>query len=649
MGIVIGSGIRIGGGISVVREGSVTPNSIVDATITQNGYDWYGAYDYTTGYANFGISDFGTVTSDYFYAIMLQTDGVNTVQTNIALNDGSYTGFTVVNGVIDGDLQSYPRVFTIGGTNYTFNLGAQGFYFAYPDPLNLSSSVGSTITTVYNPAIQPSLTPNSIIVAQYQGGGGTSYGANKTGATGYGTIVSDYLTEVSYANLSTNIYLAPGTYTGFTVDSNGAIDGDNSTARTFTINGVDAVFTVAGSAPYYSYTNMGNPFSLSANVGNTLTAIYDPAAQPVPGPGEFVSGTMTVGTDGIQYGWQSPMIGSSTIGFPTDPTYQILYGAVSGSPTLATTIIFISGTYGTTVVDGAAATIDGENSITVTIDGVTEIGTLATNTSGPPGCTLQFAGDIFSLQSKNTQTLAVTMVAGAATPGVVATGSITVGNDGPSYGYGDGSGFPPFGSSTIAPAMVSRLYWVNNSPSGSTNIRLTAGTYGTVVVDDILGTVDGETQLTMVVDGISQTGTLYGTGGGVEISPPITGDPYGLQAKNGQTLTVSVIAGAGGGGGTTYTSMGNWTSSGFGPDGPGWRVNLNLYGPGTSAGLVSALNALTVGSTFSITDSTSATASVTVSSISGQPFSESSFVTIYVNTPSPTPPSNWPAIASITI
>jgi hypothetical protein len=461
--------------------------------------------------------------------------------------------------------------------------------------------------------------------------------------------VSDYLTEVRYANSSTTIMLAPGTYTGFTVDSNGAIDGDNSTARTFTVNGIDAVFTIVGSAPNYLYTNMGNPFNLSTNVGNTLTAVYDPAAQPVPGPGEFVSGNMTVGTDGIQYGWQPPMIGSATIGFPTGPTYQILYGNVSGSPTLATTIIFVNGTYGTTVVDGAAATIDGENSITVTIDGVTEIGTLVTNTSGPSGCTLTFTGDIFSLQSKNGQTLAVAMVAGAATPGEVASGSITVGNDGPSYGYGDGSGFPPFGSSTIAPAMVSRLYWISNPPpSGSTQVRLTAGTYGSVVVDDSLGTVDGETQLTVVVDGISQTGTLYGTGGGVEISPPITGDPYGLQAKNGQTLTVSVIAGAGGGGGTTYTQSGNWGTSGFGDFG-GWRVTLGLSGPGTSAGLVSALNALTVGSTFSITDSSSVTASVTVSSISGQPFNEFSFVNIYVNTPSPTPPSPWPGIASITI
>jgi len=659
MAVNFGVGIRLNSGIKVVGDaggGAVTtPNSIVDATINENGYDWYGAYDYTTGYVNFGISDFGTVTSDYFYAIVYQGDGFNTSQNNIALNDGSYTGFTVTNGAIDGDLQSYPRVFTFGGQNYTFTRSAQGYYFAYGDPLNVTTQVGSTITTVYNPAIQPSLTPNSIIVGQYTTVGPTTYyGADKTGALGYGTIVSDYLTEVSNANSSTNIRLAPGTYTGFTVDSNGLIDGDNSTARTFSVNGVNAVFTVAGSAPNYLYTNMGNPFSLQiANLGITLAAAYDPAAQPVPGSGEFVSGNMTVGNGGPinnQYGWQQYSYGSVTFpNYPTGPLVRIYYesGGIN-----TTTIEFFSGTYGATVVNGTLGTIDGETSVTVTIDGVTEIGTLFANSSS---CRLEFVGDVFSLQSKNGQTLAVTMVAGAVTPGEVASGTITVGADGPSYGYSNGSGSPPFGSSAIAPAMVAFLAWINNGSnggSGSTGVRLTSGTYGSVVVDGSLGTVDGETQLTVVVDGISQTGTLSTAGGGgsyVEL-PFITGDPYGLQAKNGQTLTVSVIAGAsGGGGGTTYTQSGNWGSSGFMQDGPGWRVSLGLSGPGTAAGLVSALNALTVGSTFSITDNTSLTQSVTVSSVSGQPFNEFSYVVIYVNTPSPTPPSSWPGISSITL
>ena len=646
MAIAIGGGISIGGGVSVGAESGVTPNSIVVATINASGYDWYGAYDYTSGYINFGISDFGTVTSDYLYAVIYQTDGANNILTNIALNDGSYTGFTVTNGAIDGDLQSYPRVFTIGGSNYTFNLTAQGYYFAYGDPLNLASSVGSTITTVYNPAIQPSVTPNSIIVAQYAGAGFvTYYGASKVFSNGYGTIVSSYLREVQYSNSSTYIFLAPGTYTGFTVDSNGAIDGDNSTARTFTVNSVNAVFTVAGSAPNYAYTNMGNPFSLNTNVGNTLSAIYDPAAQPVPGPGEFVSGNMTVGQGGpvnSDYGWQEFSFGSVTFPtFPTGPTYQIYY---ESSPTPLTKISFFDGTFGTTVVDGDLGTIDGETSVTVTIDGVTEIGTLIANTSS---CRLEFAGDVFSLQSKNTQTLAVTMVAGAATPGQVASGSITVGNDSSLYGYGDGSGFPPFGSSTIAPAMVSRLYWINNGGSGTTSVRLIAGTYGSVVVDGSLGTVDGETQLTVVVDSISQTGTLMTDPGGTYVElPPITGDPYGFQAKNGQTLTVSVIAGAGGGGSTTYTSSGNWSGSGFADFSP-WRVFMNLDG-GVNSAFLSSLNALTAGSTFSVTDSGNTTVSVTVQSTMGQPWIGGSSVTINVNTPPPGT-SSMASIASITI
>jgi hypothetical protein len=257
------------------------------------------------------------------------------------------------------------------------------------------------------------------------------------------------------------------------------------------------------------------------------------------------------------------------------------------------------------------------------------------------------------LQSKNGQTLAVTMVAGAATPGEVASGTITVGTDpfapGSVYGYWPG---PGAGSSTIDPAMVAHVYWISSGGSGSTAIRLTAGTYGSVVVDGSLGTVDGETQLTMVIDGISQTGTLSTGGGGsyVQISPPITGDPYGFQSKNGQTLTVSVIAGAGGGGGTTYTSSGNWMSSGWVDNFDGtWRFTLGLSSS-VDAGLLSALNALTVGSTFSATRSAE-TVAATVQTISGQPYSGSggggnSQVNIYTVAH---PTSNWPSVDSITL
>jgi len=636
-------------------------NGIIVATIFESGYDWYGAYSLTgSSYYNFFISAFGTIASDYLYAVMYQTNGFSTNQTNIALNDGSYTGFTVTNGVIDGDLTSYPRVFTIGGTNYTFTLNSQGYYVAYGDVLSLASNVGATVSTVYNPAIQPSVTPNTIIVAQYDANPFTTYYGASKDFFSYGTVVSDYLKEIFYNSPSTTIRLTPGTYTGFTVDNDGLIDGDNTTARTFTVNSIDAVFTVSGSAPNYSYLNMGNPFSLNANVGNTLPAIYDPAAQPVPGPGEFASGNITVAQGGFtnsDYGWDLiGGYGSSTIPTPpSGPTIRIFYTPDPPGPssTPSTIIGFQSGTFGSTVVvNSPTATVDGETQVTVTIDGVTQIGTLETTGSGPQ---LVFSGDVFSLQSKNTQTLAVTMVAGAATPGEVASGTITVGTDpfGPPgflYGYWPG---PGAGSSTIDPALVAHVYWISSGgPSGSTSIRLTAGTYGSVVVDGSLGTVDGETQLTMVIDGISQTGTLSVGGGGsyLEISPAITGDPYGFQSKNGQTLTVSVIAGAGGGGGTTYTSSGNWMSSGWVDNFDGtWRFTLGLSSS-VDAGLVSALNALTVGSAFSATRSAE-TVAATVQTISGQPYSGSggggnSQVNIYTVAH---PTSNWPSVDSITL
>jgi hypothetical protein len=318
------------------------------------------------------------------------------------------------------------------------------------------------------------------------------------------------------------------------------------------------------------------------------------------------------------------------------------------------------------------------------------------------------------------------------------------------------------GSSTITPAnMVIQLYWASfGTPSGSTKVRLESGTFGSVVVDSSLGTVDGETQLTVVVDSISQTGTLTTGSGYVELS--ITGDPYGFQTKSSQTLTVSVIAGTGGGGvtttytantdyltsgsggmqftasgppntynvslsqfnwsnaagyaalsnltsgntfavtmplsggtsytitlssswsggggslstvatansslplsggatsipstitvttggggggGTTYTSSGNWSSSGLYNYGS-WQVNLNLTT--ASAELLAALNALTIGSTFSVTDGVYSP-TVTVQNISGQPFSQFNNVTINVGTPSPMPPVNLTMLTSITI
>ena len=80
-----------------------------------------------------------------------------------------------------------------------------------------------------------------------------------------------------------------------------------------------------------------------------------------------------------------------------------------------------------------------------------------------------------------------------------------------------------------------------------------------------------------------------------------------------------------------------------------WRFTLGLSSS-VDAGLVSALNALTVGSAFSATRSAE-TVSATVQTISGQPYSGSggggnSQVNIYTVAH---PTSNWPSVDSITL
>jgi hypothetical protein len=785
MGVItFGGGITIGAGIQAdAPTNAPTPNSIVVATINESGSDWYGAYEYTSGYYPFYISDFGTVTSDYFYAVMYQTDGYNNIRTYIALNDGSYTGFTVTNGVIDSDLKSYPRVFTIGGTNYTFTLQGDpaGYYVAQGDPLSLASSVGSTITTVYNPVGQPSLTSNSIIVAQVTSGYNTYYGADKLVSIGYGTIVSDYLKAVVYNSPATMIVLVPGTYTGFTVDSNGLIDGDNSTARIFTINGIEATFSVMGSAPNYLYSNMGDPFLLQSNVGSTLGAIYDPAVQPEPDVSvTFGNGFIDGGYFGNEYGWRDNQFGqgffhpsasyrsgpqamsgfwydsvnnqtyaqfrsgnfydgggtSSAVVVITDTTINdsgtltidnngttvtsssvtsnagevkfvfngdpfglqavgqsfgffntnaISYIQVNANRPIATgtidsgsnqfndtfgwdnstglgsailvpnlpndmlsaiyyfgpqgtTIQFVSGTYGSVVVNSTS--IYGETSVTVTIDGITQSGTLV---SAGPGPKLVVSGDAFSLQSKaGTGSLTVLIVAGIPSAGGgFASGDLTVGyNNMDRYGYTIGM----YGTSTITPvSMVDALYYY--TMVNDTLIQFVSGTYGSIVISNSNPpTIDGETSVTVTIDGVTQTSTLQPGGPGPVLL--IDGDPFSLQSNNGQTLAVSMVAGAGGGGGgTTYQEMGNWSSSGLYNYG-NWQVTLSLTT--ASAELLAALNALTNGSTFSVSDGVYSP-TVTVQNISGQPFSQFSAVTIYVGTPSPMPPVNLTMLTSITI
>lgn len=651
MGVItIGAGIAIGAGIQADAPvagggggGSPTPDSFTVATLNNGSYDYYGAYNYTSGSSNLGIADFGVVTSDYIYGVFLYTDNSMSYSTSILLNNGTYSGFSVVNGAIDNDVSGYPRVFTIGGVNYTAYYSGSGAFYYLPngsDVLGLAASVGSTVSVVYNPGIQLTIPSGSIYVGTYTPSLDPYYGASRV-VNQFGFVNTDYISDISWVNLGftnfTTIKLVPGTYTGFTVAADGTIDGDTSGSKVFTVDGTNATFSIAGNAPNYTYSNTGNPFSLNTKTGQVITTVYDPAQNTGGGGGggasAFTTGTITVGFNGFDtYGYAFGQYGSSSFSPPTDPVIDIKFDSAY-MPSGRTQVSLISGTYNGVVIDNSTYTVDGESTITVTIDGVSAELTLAGS------LTATVAGDPFSLQAKNTQTLNVSMVAGTVAPAATASGTLTVG-----YNNMDRYGYQPydFGSVSISPDMIRAIYYF--TMGNDTSIGFTSGTYGSVVVSNSPATIDGETSVTVTIDGIAQTGTLMSGGSGPSVL--ISGDPYGLQSKNGQTLTVTVNAGAGGGG-TTYTSMGNWMSSGFNSFGPNWQVTFGLSG-GVNSALLSSLNALTAGSTFSITDSGNTTVSVTVQSTSGQPWMSGSAVSITVNSP-PGGTMSMPSIYSITI
>ena len=272
--------------------------------------------------------------------------------------------------------------------------------------------------------------------------------------------------------------------------------------------------------------------TLSIGTGITIGGGISIASE-AGGGGGFVSGNMTVGQSGgafPEYGWKQGNYGSVTFpAFPTGPTVQIFYSSAAMGNTR---IDFFDGTYGATVVNGTLGTIDGETSVTVTIDGVTETGTLVAQ--GGVGCLLEFVGDAFSLQSKNGQTLAVNMVAAPA-PAADVSGTKTVGFNnmfGDRYGYQ--SGFPgPYGSVSVVPDAIATLY----NTTTFTAVTFNGTTIGTTPTDSMTGLASGITSLSVTVDGITQTISTSGPSPG---GYSVAGDPFSLATKNGQTLSLAI-------------------------------------------------------------------------------------------------------------
>jgi hypothetical protein len=95
-------------------------------------------------------------------------------------------------------------------------------------------------------------------------------------------------------------------------------------------------------------------------------------------------------------------------------------------------------------------------------------------------------------------------------------------------------GFPSYGSFSVTPSgIISLLYY---EPGTGTGVSFADGTYGSLVVSN--NTINGAASFNITVDGITQTFT-GGSG-----SMVVAGDVFDLTNKAGQTLNVSVTAGA---------------------------------------------------------------------------------------------------------
>ena len=165
MALEIGGGITIGGGISVVAEaGGGGGGNLGSITVASAPWPNGGAPSGTTYGANGLAADyyfpvFGTVTGGTGQLVHYTGFEFGPQDQGwLILVNGSYSGFTVSGGAING-ITSGPGLsqsFTIGGVTATIsgNDGSGNFSGRYSfsgDPFGLDTKLGQTIDVTWNP------------------------------------------------------------------------------------------------------------------------------------------------------------------------------------------------------------------------------------------------------------------------------------------------------------------------------------------------------------------------------------------------------------------------------------------------------------------------------------------------------------------
>ena len=144
----------VGGGGGGGNLGSITVASAPWPDGAPNGTT-YGANGLEASYY---FPLFGTVTGGTSQLVHYTGVEFGPQDTGwLILVDGSYSGFTVVNGAINGNTSS-SQFFTIGGVTATLSPGNFGNievpryrYGFYGDPFGLDTKLGQTIDVTWNP------------------------------------------------------------------------------------------------------------------------------------------------------------------------------------------------------------------------------------------------------------------------------------------------------------------------------------------------------------------------------------------------------------------------------------------------------------------------------------------------------------------
>mgnify|MGYP000405730127 CR=1 FL=1 len=247
-----GSGVVLSS-TTLSDEGDIYPNDVAvsvtgKVAIVGEKYNEYAEYGAVTPLSGSGIDKLLVAKSDIdaehypgeangWYGDWLITGNTITGQTQVT-GVNNYTGLTPT------VLQGSGAVFTINTTSATSPTSLGDIAVAFNDSGTGQLTYGYATTVTVGSATDPALKH----CYYYDNGSG---------------------------GLFTRIGFYPGTYTGYTVASDGSINGDTTTAITVTVDGVSVSLTPFEGGGVYDYAVEGSDaFGLISKVGQTLAVSF---------------------------------------------------------------------------------------------------------------------------------------------------------------------------------------------------------------------------------------------------------------------------------------------------------------------------------------------------------------------------------------